>query len=283
MLVAPCTTVKAGYTCRMTDLTVLDEALSRYVRPDTFPIAIRMLRPGEPAPPRAKRPARDLKVQITTCMGYTMARRYGWALAMGREDVSCPLSKVVYGFEEEVDYFKEGCTCAGMYTADAEAGARTEASIAKFSWGEYETIVCAPLGRADFEPEVVVVYGNSAQVMLLVVAALYRSGGRLTSSFAGRIDCSDSVIETLRSGLPQVILPCYGDRVFGATQDHEMGFSFPASLSGAIIDGLEGAYRGGVRYPIPSFLRYQPSYPPSYTRLEEIWASGKAAPDAPKP
>ena len=98
----------------MTDLKCLDEAFSKYLRPETFPLAVRMVRHGEPVPEKSKRPFRDMKVQITTCMGYTMARRYGWALAMSHEDISCPLSKVVYGFEEEVDYFKEGCTCAGM-------------------------------------------------------------------------------------------------------------------------------------------------------------------------
>ena len=263
----------------MKDLDRLDEVLTRCVRPDTFPLAIRMLKAGEPIPERAKRPLRDLKVQVTTCMGYTMARRYGWALAMSHEDINCPLSKVVYGFEEEVDYFKEGCTCAGMYTATTEAGARTEASIAKFSWKEYQTIVCAPLSRADFEPQVILFYGNSAQVMILVVASLYKTGGRIQSSFAGRIDCSDSVIQTIQSGQPQVILPCYGDRVFGQTQDHEMGFSFPAGHSETLIEGLEGAHKGGVRYPIPTYLRFQPSYPPSYTKLEEIWGSRKRLDD----
>lgn len=258
----------------MTDLNRLDEALSRYIRPDTFPLAIRMAKPGEPVPDRAKRPFRHLKVKFTTCMGYTIARRYGWVVAMSQEDINCPLSKIVYGFEKEVDYFKEGCTCAGMYTETNEAGARTEASIAKFSWKEYHHIICAPLARSDFEPQVVLVYGNSAQVMMLVVAALYKQGGRITSSFAGRIDCSDSVIHTMQTDQPQVILPCYGDRVFGHTQDHEMAFSFPASYTEGIITGLEGAHKGGVRYPIPTYLRFEPSYPPSYTKLEEIWAEG---------
>ncbi len=255
-----------------TDLNRLDEAITRYIRPETFPIAIRMLKAGESPPKRVKRPLRDLKVQIATCMGYTMARRYGWTLAISREDVSCPLSKVVYGFEEAVDYFSQGCTCAGMYTATPEAGAKTEAAVAKFSWNEYETIVCSPVSRAEFEPQVILVYGNSAQVMLLVVAFLHKEGGRLTSSFAGRIDCSDSVIQTIQSQMPQVILPCYGDRVFGQAQDHEMGFSFPAGHSERIIAGLAGVYDGGVRYPIPTFLRFQPSFPPNYTKLEEIWA-----------
>jgi uncharacterized protein (DUF169 family) len=257
----------------VTELNRLDEAITRYVRPESFPIGIRMLKAGESAPRRAKRPLRDLKVKIATCMGYTMARRYGWTLAIAREDVSCPLSKVAYGFEEAVDYFNQGCTCAGMYTATAEAGAKTEASLAKFSWKEYETILCSPVSRTEFEPQVIVVYGNSAQVMLLVVAFLHKEGGRLTSSFAGRIDCSDSVIQTIQSQMPQVILPCYGDRVFGQAQDHEMGFSFPVEHVERIVTGLAAAYDGGVRYPIPTFLRFQPSFPASYTKLEEIWAT----------
>jgi uncharacterized protein (DUF169 family) len=259
----------------MGDLRSLDEAIGRYVRPETFPVAVRMLREGDPVPPRARRPLRDLNVRITTCMGYTMSRRYGWAIAMSREDISCPLSKVVYGFEEEVPYYKEGCTCAGMYTESEEAGAATEAAVAKFSWNEYRTIVCSPLSRADFEPHVLLVYGNSAQVMILVAACLYKEGGRLTSSFSGRIDCSDSVIQTMKSGQPQVILPCFGDRVFGQTQDHEMGFSFCPADADRIVEGLAGVHKGGVRYPIPTFLRYTPSYPPSYDKLEEIWASGR--------
>jgi uncharacterized protein (DUF169 family) len=267
----------------MINLNQLDETLTRYIRPDSFPIAVRMLKAGEPVPSKAKRPKQDLKVQITTCMAYTMARRYGWAMLMSQEDINCPLSKVVYGFEEEVDYFKEGCTCEGMYTATKEAGARTESEIAKFSWKEYQFIACAPISRADFDPQVVVVYGNSAQVMMLVIASLYKTGGRITSSFAGRIDCSDSVIATLQTNLPQVILPCYGDRVFGQTQDHEMGFSFPAGMSETIAEGLEGAHKGGVRYPIPTYLRFQPSYPQSYVKLEEIWNTKKPDESPAKP
>ncbi len=264
----------------MNELKQLDEALGRYVRPETFPLAIRMLKEGETPPEKARHPFRDLKVQITTCMGYTMSRRYGWTIAMSREDISCPLSKTVYGLEEEVEYFRDGCTCAGMYTATQAAGARTEASVAKFSWREYATILCAPLARAGFEPNVVLVYGNSAQVMILVAAYLYEEGGRISSSFSARIDCSDSVIETMKSGRPQVILPCYGDRVFGQTQDHEMAFSVPAADVNGVIRGLEGTHKGGVRYPIPTFLRYQPSYPDTYNKLEEIWAA-RAAPGSP--
>lgn len=50
---------------------------------------------------------------------------------------------------------------------------------------------------------------------------------------------------------PQVILPCNSDRVLGRS--------------------LEGAPKGGIRYPTPSFLRYRPIFPDHYYRLFDDW------------
>ena len=133
----------------------------------------------------------------------------------------------------------------------------------------------APAARADFEPMMVLVYGNSAQVMRLLTGALYKRGGAITSSFTGRIDCSDSIIRTIKRNDYQVILPCYGDRVFGQTYDDEMAFTIPASKIDETSEGLAGTHRGGIRYPIPSFLRYSGEFPKTYNKLEQIWKEEK--------
>jgi hypothetical protein len=52
-----------------------------------------------------------------------------------------------------------------------------------------------------------------------------------------------------------------------------MAFSLPGSKMGELVEGLEGTHKGGIRYPIPSFLRYTPQYPPHYGELEKIWAA----------
>ena len=41
----------------MIDVKTADRELQTYLRPQTFPVAIRMLRPDEPIPERARRPA----------------------------------------------------------------------------------------------------------------------------------------------------------------------------------------------------------------------------------
>jgi hypothetical protein len=46
-----------------------------------------------------------------------------------------------------------------------------------------------------------------------------------------------------------------------------------------ILEGLEGTHQGGVRYPIPSFLRYTGQFPEHYTEMGKIWAG--QSPDQP--
>jgi uncharacterized protein (DUF169 family) len=249
----------------------LDEALSRYARLPTFPLAVAWVADEADIPARTKRPQRDLGIQVAVCQTFALARRYGWSLAVGRSDLSCPLAAVAFGYERALPFYDEGNLCVAMYTRDAAAGARSEAAIPKFEVGHHAALLVAPLARAPFTPEVVVVYANGAQVMRLLAAALYARGGTIQSHHAARVDCAELVIRTHQANEPQVVLPCYGDRIFGQTGDDEMGFAWPWSWTPALLEGLEGTHQGGVRYPVPSFLRYTGEYPATYEKLKAMW------------
>jgi uncharacterized protein (DUF169 family) len=249
-----------------TDLSKFQDTLVKHVRLGSFPVAVRLVKQGEPLPERVKRPAQDMQIAVATCQTIAMARRYGWVLAIGDEDISCPLTAVAFGFRRPSESYVKGQACAGMYTETEEAGRLSEEQVEKFSFREYQYILVAPLHRTVFKPEVIIVYANPAQILRLLTAALWKSGGRLTSSFGGRIDCAEEIIVPLRSKKCEVILPCYGDRIFAQTQDYEMAFSIPISRVEEIVDGLEGTHKGGVRYPIPSFLRYTGEFPEQYRK-----------------
>ena len=140
-------------------------------------------------------------------------------------------------------------------------------------------LLVAPLDRATFEPHLVCIYANPAQVMRLTQAALWKRGGKLASSFGGRIDCADIIVTTMRTDQPQVILPCSGDRIFGQTQDHEMAFTIPWGQMDEIIEGLRGTHDGGIRYPITQFMEYEAKLPPKYMEANRLWdvEKGKAS------
>ena len=170
----------------MIDVKTADRELQTYLRPQTFPVAIRMLKAGEESPDRARRPARDFKKLSMSCQVIDMSRRYGWTIALTREDHICSLGITAIGFDKPLPIYNVGTLCEGMYTETKAAGQRSEAAIDKFAPGEYHCLLVAPLDRATFEPHVVCVYANPAQVMRLTQAALWKRGGRLTSSFEGR-------------------------------------------------------------------------------------------------
>ena len=85
-----------------------------------------------------------------------MARRYGWMIALTREDSICSLGITALGFDSPTHLYNSGTLCEGMYTETKEAGARSEAAVDKFVPGEYQALLVAPLDRATFEPDVVV-------------------------------------------------------------------------------------------------------------------------------
>ena len=255
------------------DAKTFAREIETHIRPASFPVAARLLGPDDPVPEKARRPFRDLKIQIAICQAVAMARRYGWTLAVGAEDVNCVLTKTAFGLAPLTEHFTSGQLACGMYVESLDAGARTEAATERLLAGKYKHLLVAPAARADFVPDVLIIYGNSAQVLRLVTGALWKRGGAISSSFTGRVDCSDEIIRTILTGDYQVILPCYGDRVFAHTEDWEMAFALPGSKMDELVEGLAGTHKGGIRYPIPAFLRFTPQYPDHYYELERIWAA----------
>lgn len=115
------------------DNATVAHKIDEFIRPTTFPVAVRFLRKGEAPPPKARRPLADMQKHVTVCQGWAIARRYGWTTVLRPEDMKCPLGALVAGFAMPNEWYDAGNLCAGMYTADTDAGARSEASVAKLS------------------------------------------------------------------------------------------------------------------------------------------------------
>ena len=257
------------------DAATLNQHLEKHLRVSTFPLGIKSLKAGESLPDKVKIPSKHMGVKVAICQAISIARRYGWTMALSGADVSCPIAKAVFGFEERNDYYTSGSLPDGMYASCKEAGAAFEDALAKYDFGEFSHILAGPLSRVNFVPDTVLVYGNSAQVVRLLSGVLHKRGGTLKSDFTGRGDCSDIVIKGKKTGEPQVILPCHGDRVFGMTGDDEMALTFPFDRAEEIVEGLDKTHAGGVRYPIPVYLRFQADFPKSYQELEKIWTESR--------
>ena len=254
----------------MADVKEIAEALNTYVRPLTFPLAIKMLKSEEEIPEKTRQPFQQMKKKVAICQGIGMARKLGWAVAMGKEDMQCSLGAAPFGFFKNIDFYNEGNLAAGMFTASKEVGKKEEDLIDRFEHGLYSHILVAPLNRTAFDPDLFMVYGNPAQIMRLIQGALYNEGGAVQSSSMGRLGCS-AIITVIQKNVCRYLVPGNGDRIFGMTQDYEMTFLMPASKVDTVLEGLAKTHKGGIRYPITSFFNFQAAFPPSYQEQMKIW------------
>lgn len=256
------------------ELEKIGQALDSYVRPQTYPVAIRMITSTDEIPEKARMPKRDLGTPMAVCQGVALARRYGWLIAMGKEDMLCPLGAVALGFLPARARFLDGSYAIPFWVKDQDVRAKMARGIQQLEQGKYTHIVAAPLHRAIFEPHVVIVYGNPAQVARLIQAAVYGTGAPVTSSSAGGFACGQEITATLLTGQCQFIVTGGGDRAIAQAHDHEAAFAMPMSRVEAIVEGLEGTHRAGMRYPTPSFLTFKAEFPPQFGELMEYLRQG---------
>jgi uncharacterized protein (DUF169 family) len=238
----------------------MGDTLRRYVNPATFPVAVRFARDASEVPPSARRPVRDLKVRMAPCQGAAMTRRYGWTVAFAKEDVGCAIAAHTYGWEKIADEENVIRFMTHMnYAKDAGAVRQAMAAFRHLDFGEDLTVVYSPLERTAVEPDVMLVYVNPAQLMRLIHGGTYRSGRPIQSSFSGKAaSCTEGVIGAYQDQALKVVVPGNGDRVWGGCQDHEMVMAVPAAGLAEVLEGLEQTHAQGIRYPIPTYMRYSP-------------------------
>ena len=254
----------------MLDLKKVNEELATYIRPHTFPVAVKLLKSGEEIPPKTRLPQRDLGIQVATCQAIAFARRHGWTLALNKAEHSCAPGLLALGFAKPNEFYSAGNIAKDMYCTTLEAGAAMEAAIPKFQPGQYETIVTGPIDRVSFEPDLILMYGNSAQVMRLVQGALFHRGGALKSEAQGRLDCADMIVRTMQTKECQWVLPCTGDRQMALTADDELCFTMPAERVEEVMEGVRETHRFGIRYPVPATLQWTAKFPPKYNQLYQM-------------
>lgn len=252
----------------MTDWSKQAQKLNTFIRPQTFPLGVKMLEDVDLFPEKTRRPFKDLGFKTTICVAIAMTRKYGWTVGMTEEDNMCPVASLFYGWsdaEAEVEENLFEFIKVMNYGTNDNAIGEILSSAKKFllEKGRYPGIVFSPIELGRIEPDLVLVFCNSAQLMRLVHAATRETGISLTSTFSGRFGaCNEGVLQPLKTRQAEVVLPGNGDRVWGMVQDDEIIFTFPGSMLDQVVEGLEVTHKAGVRYPIPIDVRHAPNFPP---------------------
>ncbi len=254
----------------MSSFREVGDWLRNDLRLKTSPVAAKFLKKGEEFPEKTRRPSVATGKRIAICQGVTMARNYGWTVGMTKEDVICVPAAIVFGFSESSD---PPASLAGLFTeisfSAAEDLARKEtSSMSRFENGEIEAIVLAPVEKAAFEPDTVLVYGNPAQIMRLNQAWSWMAGERVIGHFGGKVECDEYLIAPYKTQSPRVVIPGQGERIFAGTQDDEVVFAVPGRFIATLAEALKKAGKPiGARYPLTPYQNFQPDFPNAHKEL----------------
>lgn len=247
------------------------QTLSEKLRLQTFPLAIQLVKNQDQFPEKVRRPSM-FNMKVTMCQGYTFSRRIGWTMGLTAEDMNCTPNLVAYGFHELKDEqgFIEAFRAMDYYETDAAAATMRE-HFPMLKPGEYEGIIISPLGWTKIEPDVILIHGNSTQIMRLIQANIYTSGAPIVTKQMGlAASCVNGVLQTFLTRKPNVIIPGAGDHVYAAVQDHEILFTLPVEMLNETITSLDKAgVKVGIRYPMPINLTEPPIKPIAWQILDK--------------
>ncbi|MEM4406117.1 MAG: DUF169 domain-containing protein [Candidatus Methanomethylicaceae archaeon] len=227
------------------------DKIYRYIKPKSRVVGIRFFKSRAEAEGMLKNLRRPRK-RLTICQIINTARLYGWTWTVFSEDADCVLGSSVLGLREIDESFRSGEIFAKLgYVTDKSVAKKFADSVPKIK-ERNEGFVVGPLESLEIEPDLVIIYGNGAQMMRVINGAVYATGERLTFGAIGDIGiCGDGIAEAYNTQKPQLVVACYGERRFGHTSDDEIAMVIPFRYLEKVAEGLEKTHNAGIRYPIP--------------------------------
>jgi uncharacterized protein (DUF169 family) len=237
----------------------------------TYPIAIKMLKNENEIPKGAVRPKKDLKTHYSACQAFGVVRRRGTTLAMFIEDHWCFEPIIGYGLAEPPKDFLEGSGSA-FFVESKEGAKQRSSNIALLPYGKYAGMVLGPLHKANFSPDLTMIYCNASQLRHMLFAYMHKNGRRVTSTLDPIWSCVHSVVPSLLKGTCEVTVPDPGDFERASTGDDEMIFTVPASNMKEFMDGVYHYEKMGMGYR--SFgrdLKGDFQQPPFYQQYFKKW------------
>jgi len=233
------------------------------LRPKTYPFGVKFYEDENNRPQGTMRPRHPMN----TCQITSIVRYYGRPMYFTAEDMACIVGGVTLGLIEEPESMKNG-TIAKMLHADLESAKEFTTKVAKIPYGKFKAVAVAPLSKLNFEPDLVVLYGNTAQVMRIIQGYLYEKGGRVQFSTGGEWSlCADAIAQAYVTQDIALGLPCFGDRKTALAQEDEITIAFPYNMYEKILEGIKATAEVAA-YPTPFDIAFPQM--PDYTLTD--WA-----------
>ena len=254
----------------MRALEKFDDAINQYVRPETYPVAIKLVKKADEIPDGIQTIQSQLGVSMALCQGWGKVRFNGESVAMLKEDISCPIALFTLGLAEPTAEWKEGSLYLNWYTPHEKAAKEFAGPMYRLPKGKYSGVIMAPIHACHFEPDMIILYCNPPGILRLVAAALMKSGGRFENSIFPPGVCTEVIAPVMEQKKCRFGIPCFGDRKFEYTAKDELVFSVPFHLVNEISNGLKYFYESGHEIPFRRPLDHASAQLETYRKLRAM-------------
>jgi len=258
-----------------TDIQTLNEQARRLddlLRLETYPLAVKWYEDARDVPAGAMFPMRDKGKHIALCQAFSLARMRGMTVAMEIRDHWCWNPLVAFGMVDcspGSKAFEVIKPLIGVPPKDADDFL---ARFPRLEAGKYKAVVVAPLYKADFMPDVILIYSNTAQLNMMLRAVKSQTGELVKSVFDGIDSCAYATVPTMLTREFRITIPDPGDVERARAGKDEIIFSVPPEKLHLILDGLERLSEHGMTYrTAPVVLPFDFERPPFYNELFKIW------------
>ncbi|MBW1716908.1 MAG: DUF169 domain-containing protein [Deltaproteobacteria bacterium] len=229
--------------------------LERSLRLQSLPLALKMLKSEDEMPEKGQRPVKDMGFHLNFCQALSLSRRNGLTIAQSMEDMWCFEPVVGFGFVKPPKRFLDGYNRYPASARTLEAGSTWARNMPRFECGVYWGVLTAPLEKANFEPDVFIIYGAPAKMTQIMLAKNWLDGRDISPVLSSHAACVYYVVPPIKEGKWQMSIPCGGDLRRAASEDYNMVFSAPIEVLGDLLLGLEAMRKEGFGLP----LRLTPS------------------------
>ncbi|MFH0844083.1 MAG: DUF169 domain-containing protein [Pseudomonadota bacterium] len=202
---------------------------------------------------------KDIKEKLTSCQRIQIARIIGWTTWETKETAP-PFCNYILGLCPKPEDIVTGKLTAGIWCKTQEDAKKRHDAFPIIP-PVYDAAVFGPVERGNFEPDVILIYGNPCQIMM-VLDALHWIKYEVNSFIdTGGSSCATTIGYTFTTGKLSMAIPDYGERRYGHVPDNEVVVSMKPEKLADVMEGLAGLKKIGLPYPLPFWGMQADTYP----------------------
>jgi uncharacterized protein (DUF169 family) len=213
------------------------QVMVEFLKLNTSPVAVKLILKGGEIPAGIKK----VDEVMTHCQFVDRVRRTGEEFYTLSQDHMCKTGSGTLGLNELPPEISSGEKYYKFNLFSTQSAARrTVEKIPILPPNYTEAIIYSPLETTSFVPDVIVLICNPMQVMILIQAYMYKTGGMLETSLVGMQSlCSEGVVQVYKEGKIGVTVGCSGSRSYTGIADEEMIMGIPVELLPDVVTGLK--------------------------------------------